>query len=68
MLGSYHRFSSVDNQSFKHFSSASSLVSGVVQATCILKFSKVFPLRLMLRLWETPVSPQNLSQDDLQHT
>jgi len=59
VLGSYHRFSSVDNQSFRHFSSASSLVSGVVQVTCMLKFSKVFPLRLMLRLWETSVSPEN---------
>jgi len=42
VLGSNHRFSSVDSHSFIAVSNASSFSKGVRHATCIVKFSKVF--------------------------
>lgn len=46
VLGSNHRFGSVESQLLRLFSRASNLSSGVVQVTCIVRFSNVFPLRL----------------------
>lgn len=46
VLGSNHRFCSVESHLLRHFSRASNLLSGVVQTTCMVRFSNVFPLRL----------------------
>lgn len=42
MLPEYQRFSSVSIQWFSALSKASSLSSGVLQSTCIVRFSAVF--------------------------